>query len=803
MNMKATKALLIFALIFAGILLLLGDNHRLQAAPASPVESVHFVEYDIPVANSEPGAIAVEAPGQIWFTMPGTDQIGNLVVDAGGNASFEFYDLAAGSDPYGIVYDGQFVWYTAMGTNKLGKLDPALSGGSAITEYDVTTVNSGPADVDVAPSGLIWFTQNSASQVASFDPQTLLFEEYVYTTRDNNPADPEDIHVVTDDRILFTTPTEKTVVEFIPSSYGDPNLAPFRRFPVSDPGDLTIHTPGDVLVNERGHVWVSTPERNALAERSDLTQQIWAFHFLSNPTSDPTALASSVDGDHSIIWFVEPGAGRVGRFLKTTSGKIVGFRERNLPTPNSQPHDIAVDANGHAWISERGANKIAVWLPPYDLRQTFLPIVMNNHDATLSDPLFGVQMYGTTGEASRYAEPLVGSGATWLRVPVCWECTEPTNRTPDAYDWQSVDDSLAAASYSGVKIIATISMSPDWAAPYPLGPLYPEHLDEFAEFNRALVERYDGDGVADAPGSPVVRYWEYFNEPDAKLDNWVPGWGDSGTEYANMLKAVYPAVKSADPRAQVLFGGIAHDYFLEHGGPFVYEFLDDVLAAGAGAYFDIMNFHYYPIFSHTWAPPPAIGLIEKTEFIRDRLRSHGLEKPFMITEAGWHSDGTGTAASTPEIQARYVAALFTQSLAADIDAMIWWMLYDPGGTGLANGLVTNAPVQEKPAYDAFQTIVAQLGTAHHERALTDQETGSEDVEVHQFRDNALRRTVYVAWLNPIETDTSKMLRLPVSQATVRDIYGGAYSVRDGEDGRLDGHITLPVSGRPLYVEVDW
>jgi|GEM_PF-490479 len=802
MNTKTIRILLILGLAFAGMLLLLDGS--LEAAPTGPVDSAYFVEYPIPVDNSQPGAVVVEAPGHIWFTMPGTDQIGFLEVDSGGSYSFDFHDLPAGSDPYGITYDGQYIWYTTMGTGKLGRLDPAAPVGSATDEYSPPTANSGPADVGVAPDGRIWFTQMDASQIAVFDPQTEAFVEYPYTTRVGNETAVVDIFVVNDDKILFTTPDEKQIVEFKPSNFGDPILVAFTRFSVADPSDTSVHRPGDVIVNEKGHVWISTPDRDALAERSDLTQQLWAFHFLPGTGGHPTALASSADADFSTIWFVEPDGGRVGRFVKTASGKIVGFRERDLPSDGSRPHDIAVDANAHAWISDRGANKIVRWLPPYDLSRTFLPIIMNRFDASLSEPIFGIQMYGDTAATSRYAQPMVDSNASWLRVRVCWACAEPTNLPPESFDWSSVDATLAAAAFHNINIIATIRTSPAWAAPYPEGPLYPGQLDELAQFSRALVERYDGDGLADAPGSPVVRHWEYFNEPDAPFDHYAPGWGDRGAEYAQMLKTVYPAVKKADPAAQVLFGGIAHDWFQEDGGPFVYSFLDDVLAAGGGAYFDVMNFHYYPVFSHVWATGDGVGLIEKTEYIRDRLRNFGLEKPFVITEAGWHSDGTGGLASTPEIQARYVAALFVQSMAADLDSMIWWMLYDPGSNALANGLVTEAPdIEIKPSFTAYRTIVDQLRFAHYERALAAQETGNPDVEVHQFRDNVLRRTVYVTWLNPVETGETATLLLPVPAATVRDLYGNAHFVHSSDDGLLDGKITLQVGGRPLYVEVNW
>lgn len=113
-----------------------------------------------------------------------------------------------------------------------------------------------------------------------------------------------------------------------------------------------------------------------------------------------------------------------------------------------------------------------------------------------------------------------------------------------------------------------------------------------------------------------------------------------------MLTAIYPTVKYHSPQAQVVFGGIAYD-FTETGGPFVRSFLDDVLNAGAGEYFDIFNFHTYPAFADNWLPPTnsnqGSGLYEKAQHLRQKLAGHGLNKPIIITEAGWRSNSTATS----------------------------------------------------------------------------------------------------------------------------------------------------------------
>ena len=451
-----------------------------------------------------------------------------------------------------------------------------------------------------------------------------------------------------------------------------------------------------------------------------------------------------------------------------------------------------------------------------DQNSQLLPLLSNRHDHTLGPPVFGVQMYGSTGPSGKFYGSLVDSGATWLRVSLNWRMVEPVHTGPASYDWTSADQALAAAqtAHGGFSLVVTIGGNPDWATPYVNGPIDPDYLDDFAAFVQAAVERYDGDGLDDAPGAPRVTHWEFYNEPDDLAGpNVDPHWGGEGDQYAQMLAAVYAPVKTANPDAKVLLGGIAYDWFYDDPddpGHFDRRFLDDVLNAGGGDYFDIMNFHVYPIFWYNWTENKSPGLLEKAQFLKDKLASYGYpNKPFVVTEAGWHSnapgDPDGTDAGDPEHQARYVVELFTQNMASGSELMIWWMLYDPGGSWIYdNGLVTDdTPPVQKPAFSAFQVAVAQLGTAHFVRILPIGETGSSNMEAFEFRDNVHQRTLYVAWLDPVESANVEPLQVAASVVTVRDIYGDHFTVSDGQDGQVDGKVTVLVGGQPVYVEVNW
>jgi len=434
--------------------------------------------------------------------------------------------------------------------------------------------------------------------------------------------------------------------------------------------------------------------------------------------------------------------------------------------------------------------------------QVFLPLIRHRHDPHLGTPIFGVQMYGNTTWSSPYRSDLNESGASWVRAEVYWDYSEPDNRTPDAYRWHWTDQILAAAINENIHMVGTVRKAPSWAAPDEDAPIYPENLADFAEYMGALVERYDGDGVDDAPYHPVIHHWEIYNEPDAGPRPDLNRWGDAGAEYAQMLQTIYPAVKAANPEAQILLGGLAYDWFDSAGGPFIRSFLDDVLASGGGDYFDVMNFHAYSRNAGAWTNQ-GVGIIEKTAYIREKLKSYGLEKPIFITESGEHSNNLFGQPSSQEQQNRTVVEVFTQAMAADVEALMWFSLADsPAPYLYQNGLITlgNVPIR-KSSFDVYVNTANLLGKTHYVRTFGTDETGTSEMEVYQFQDNINNRTIYVAWLNPMMTEATQPLVLEAGRATLIDLLGSSTSVKDGDDEITDGKIQISVGGEPLYVVV--
>jgi hypothetical protein len=156
--------------------------------------------------------------------------------------------------------------------------------------------------------------------------------------------------------------------------------------------------------------------------------------------------------------------------------------------------------------------------------------------------------------------------------------------------------------------------------------------------------------------------------------------------------------------------------------------------------------------------------------------------------------------STPEEQARYVIRLNTESMAAQLDVMIWWTLVDPGQISGANGLVTQ-DLSLKPAYTSYRNMTNILEHARYQRAVTRAESGSSSVEGYVFESYA-EPTDYVLWYNGAGT---QLMDIPGSQVQVTSMMGSATTVNDGDledvDHAVNNRIRLSVGVDPIYVEV--
>jgi hypothetical protein len=147
----------------------------------------------------------------------------------------------------------------------------------------------------------------------------------------------------------------------------------------------------------------------------------------------------------------------------------------------------------------------------------------------------------------------------------------------------------------------------------------PYDWEEYLDWVKAVVERYDGDGVSDMPGLSIpIKYWEVMNEPDLNAAH-LDFYQGTPSDYAELLVRTAKAIHEADPEAKVLIAGAA-------GGN--KNFLDFYRAVfknkEAQSAFDIGNVHC--ISNDDFAS-------YNVEPYRKMLAEFGIGIPVWVTEA--------------------------------------------------------------------------------------------------------------------------------------------------------------------------
>jgi len=375
------------------------------------------------------------------------------------------------------------------------------------------------------------------------------------------------------------------------------------------------------------------------------------------------------------------------------------------------------------------------------------------------------------------------AGAQWTRFHLDWATIEPNYTDPATYDFTEYDNYLAASGRAGMTAIVEIRGNPSWAAATRCGPI--GRIDRFAEFLRTLVNRYRIPPYN-------VKHWEFFNEPDnkkASSSEFVGGcFGDQPGGYVEVLRVAYTVIKAVDPEAKIVLGGLAFDQWSDptFGPVFNTEFLDQILALGAGAYFDVANVHYYSSQTTRWSTYGK-DLLGKVAAFREVMARHNTTKPVVVTETNWTS-GPGSSGDILEQQARYVPKVLARGLAANLYAVYWFMLKEWPGADYPYGLV-DLDLKPRPAYHAYQVAADEFGRAATIRPLSPSELGvAGGIEGYAFDVDG-----QVRWVLWADDGVVVNVRLPETAAQAHDKQGQSISLAD------HGQTTIALDDSPIYV----
>jgi hypothetical protein len=322
----------------------------------------------------------------------------------------------------------------------------------------------------------------------------------------------------------------------------------------------------------------------------------------------------------------------------------------------------------------------------------------NKGDESANDTFYGVISAEPLPDGSMLAR-LGQGGAGTLRINLAWGTVQSGPDSP--YDWSHYDPVIANAARAGVRVLATVYSSPTWAEPTPETPPLGSSLPDFRAFARAAAERYGAGGTfwkvnPDVPELPITD-WQVWNEPNSPLF-WKPD--PNASQYMTLLRAFRSAVKTADPTAQILVGGL---FPTPTGGITMARFLGELYDAGGRGQFDAVAIHPY-------ASTPRIALARVADERRITERFGDPDVPIWITEVGWASRGVPPGLVVgPTGQANYLTQTFelagAQRERLGIAGVIWYSLKDtPGPIWVGHCGLFSLDGSAKPAWDAFAAL---------------------------------------------------------------------------------------------------
>ena len=233
------------------------------------------------------------------------------------------------------------------------------------------------------------------------------------------------------------------------------------------------------------------------------------------------------------------------------------------------------------------------------------------------------------------------AGVDLRRLPFGWDSYQFVRGdcTPEggACDWSRADLAIGAAASHGIATLPYFYNSARFINSNPIKPPL-RALDEWADWIQAAVQRYGRGGVywqgdyqavfgPSAPQMPVDT-WQIWNEQTS--DHFFLPKPDP-KKYAKLLKPASEAIRSVDPRAEILLGGI----FGETGpkGQKLETFFEKLYKIRKiERYFDAVAVHPY-------ATKPK-GVLNQAKKIRKAADKGGDKKADVwVTELGYASAG--------------------------------------------------------------------------------------------------------------------------------------------------------------------
>jgi hypothetical protein len=225
----------------------------------------------------------------------------------------------------------------------------------------------------------------------------------------------------------------------------------------------------------------------------------------------------------------------------------------------------------------------------------------------------------------------VYEGISWANI----------NTSNGVYNWTLFDAVLAKFKARGVTdLVYTFIYTPTWAGGGVNNDAPPSSNQYLSSFATAVAQRAIADGLP-------IKNWEAWNEPNAGAGSWT----GNNAQMVAMAQTIYGAVKAVDPSNLVLTPSPQGN---------ATSWMSSYLAAGGGAYADVMAFHGYT----SSAPETIATLIDSYKSV---FATYGQSaKPI------WDTEAMDLTTSNPTLQARFLAVYDLLHQAKGVSRFYWY-----------------------------------------------------------------------------------------------------------------------------------
>ena len=216
----------------------------------------------------------------------------------------------------------------------------------------------------------------------------------------------------------------------------------------------------------------------------------------------------------------------------------------------------------------------------------------------------GLMFYGTELETA--CQMVQDADISWYRGVVYWKNITDNEGN---FNWVNLDERIENILRHEINVILTLRSIHELFAPgsgevdlgfktvWKSAPPAPEYLENYKDFVRQAIERYDGDGLNDAPfinETKNIKHWQIEAEPGKKPNEGSVFWKGTSADYAALFLVAYDVIKEADAEAKFVLSGFTHvaiKYYLENDISFISEVLRIIHEKGGD--FDIFDYHFY------------------------------------------------------------------------------------------------------------------------------------------------------------------------------------------------------------------